>query len=563
MKKLKISEEEYEIRFANWIKMIIDLVKPTNLVFIGGRGTAKSTDIIAERSIDVIHEMPGAPLAFVSDTYVNLMTNIVPAVLQGWRRKKFHEDIHYVIDTAPPASFEKHYQRTINYKHTISTWNGAKFYLLSLDRPSISAGISVVHHFIDETKYALEKKMNKLTPTLRGDPVLFGHSQYYLGQTMCTDMPDPNVNENDWMLKLQKNMDVEQIIRIIQTALVVNDIHIELVNAKNEGKPTSNIEKNLERWTKRLGKIRRNSTFFYEVSSFANVDILTIQYFIRLLENLDIDEFKTSVLSIRPTLAKGARFYANLAPKHFYSDGYNYEYYDQFGLKDNIKQTSAGLKYVKHDEHLEAGFDAGNMMSLAIGQLSGNTYRVLKDLYALTPEWIEDLAKKFTDFFEPHKHKVLHLYYDRSANQYSKSKQDFATKLKYAIENKVDKDGKKTKTGWKVMLMSIGQGNITHAQEFDLMTTMMGERDRRLPILQIDMYECKTLKSSMELAKVKKDPNTKRIKKDKSSEKLPTKRLPLESTNMSDAFKYLICRKKWLAIASRKTAISMGSVDLR
>jgi hypothetical protein len=563
MKKLKISEEEYEIRFANWIKMIIDLVKPTNLVFIGGRGTAKSTDIIAERSIDVIHEMPGAPLAFVSDTYVNLMTNIVPAVLQGWRRKKFHEDIHYVIDTAPPASFEKHYQRTINYKHTISTWNGAKFYLLSLDRPSISAGISVVHHFIDETKYALEKKMNKLTPTLRGDPVLFGHSQYYLGQTMCTDMPDPNVNENDWMLKLQKNMDVEQIIRIIQTALVVNDIHIELVNAKNEGKPTSNIEKNLERWTKRLGKIRRNSTFFYEVSSFANVDILTIQYFIRLLENLDIDEFKTSVLSIRPTLAAGARFYANLAPKHFYSDGYNYEYYDQFGLKDNIKQTSAGLKYINSNEHLEAGFDAGNMMSLTIGQLSGNTYRVLKDLYALTPEWIEDLAKKFTDFFEPHEHKVLHLYYDRSANQYSKSKQDFATKLKYAIENKVDKDGKKTKTGWKVMLMSIGQGNITHAQEFDLMTTMMGERDRRLPVLQIDMYECKTLKSSMELAKVKKDPNTKRIKKDKSSEKLPTKRLPLESTNMSDAFKYLICRKKWLAIASRKTAISMGSVDLR
>ena len=36
--------------------------------------------------------------------------------------------------------------------------------------------------------------------------------------------------------------------------------------------------------------------------------------------------------------------------------------------------------------------------------------------------------------------------------------------------------------------------------------------------------------------------------KNKSSEKLPISRLPMFSTNMSDAFKYYICRKNYIRL---------------
>ena len=77
MKRLKINTEHSEVRYSNWISTLIDLMKPTNMYLYGGRGTAKSTDILAKRIVDVVYDMPGAPLAIVADTYVNLLTNIL------------------------------------------------------------------------------------------------------------------------------------------------------------------------------------------------------------------------------------------------------------------------------------------------------------------------------------------------------------------------------------------------------------------------------------------------------------------------------------------------------
>jgi len=569
MKKIKAPDSEIEIRYANWIKMIIDIVKPKNLAFIGGRGTAKSTDIIAERAIDICFDMPRAPFAFFSDTYVNLMTNIVPAVLQGWERKKWFEFNprngygHYVVDCQPPAAWPSPFIKTFDYKHSISTFLGNKFFLLSLDRASINAGLSVVHHFGDEVKYSREDRVSKLFPTLRGDALLYGHSHFFMGQTFCTDMPNPQQGEHDWILRLEKNMNRRQIVQIIQTALIVNDLNIDLINARQAGanpRSIAAIQSNLKRWLARLRKVRQNSTFFYVVSSFANADILTLEYFKNLFESLDFEEFKSSVLSIKAKLELNARFYGNLRPVHFYFDSYNYDYYDQFGLMDNISQNSLGLKHILHSQPLEAGFDAGNMMSLAIGQPSPpNVYRVLKAFHTLSPLWIRDLADLFLSFFLHHRHKVLHLYYDRSANQYARAKRDFASKLKHDIEH--TRDGKPS--GWHVILMSVGQANISHAQEFDFMNELMSNRNRALPSLLIDAHECRNLKSSLELAPLIKDGRG-NIRKDKSSERLAPHRLPSESTNFSDAFKYLLCRKHWLKLVQhRRTPSQVGDVRVR
>ena len=557
--KNKVTIQEADIRYSNWISTLVDLMKPANLYLFGGRGTAKSTEILAKRTIDVIYDMPRASFAFVSDTYVNLMTNIIPAILVGWEgRMNFKENYHFVVDVPPPDNWPKPIIKTFDFKHTISTFNGCKFFLTSLDRPSSNAGISVVHHFGDEAKYLQWDKLSKLFPTLRGDYALYGHSHYFMGQTFCSDMADPAIGESDWMLRMEKSMDKEQITRILQTAIVLNEINLELHFAQKNGEDPAkleNIRLKQARWIERIRKIRQDSTFFYIVSSFANADILTLKYFQNLLASLTFEEFKTAVMSIRKTLEKGARFYGALADKHFYADGYNYDYYDKFGIRDNVSQTSSGLKYIQSEKILEAGFDAGNMMSLVIGQENAGTYRILKGMYTLTPEWIRELGDKFIAFFEPHKRKVLHLYHDRSANQYRKTGRDFATQLKHDIE--YNRAGQRT--GWIVQLMNVGQGNISHSDEFNLMNIMMGEKDKRLPKLLIDKFECKELKSQMEITPMTKDAKGE-IKKVKTGDKLSPSRLAMESTNFTDASKYLLCRPKWLAIAKQKRGLTFSSL---
>lgn len=550
---MRVSREDGDLHFSNWVKADIMLAKPRDLFLYAGRGTGKSADILACRSEDIIRELPGASFVFTSDTYINLMTNVLPTIIGGWeQRYDFYEGVHFVVDEEPPANWPRPYSgRTFNYKHTISTYNGCKFFLTSLDRPSVNAGLSVVHIFGDESKYMREKKLNKLFPTLRGDPMLYGHSPYFLGKTFVSDMANPLVGEDDWMLRMEQNMNRQEIIKAIQCGKIVNEIELELYEAIADGvsdRTVKNIRAKLERWEARWLKARwtekgEGNTFFAMISSYANADILTSSYFDNLMKTLDFEEYKTAVLTMRKSLSNTEKFYPKLAEKHFYLDGYDYSLIDRYRIRDTISDNSLLLRYCDHDSALDAGFDAGNMLSLVIGQPKGlEEYRILKNFYTIPPKWVRDLGDQFVEYFKHHRYKVLNLWYDRAANSYHKVGEDMAGKVKQAIEK--DRFGKAT--GWEVKLMSVGQGNILHTEEYDLMNVMMEEGDRRFPRLRIDQFNCKELKSSMENAPVMRGSGNEKVKKDKRSENLPAHRLPMESTNMSDAFKYLMCRPEWL-----------------
>jgi len=560
-KTLKLNNSNTELRYANWLKMVIDLIAPKNLYLFAGRATGKTSDIMAERSQDIVFDMPRAPFALVGDTYMNLVTNVCKALFEGWQRKQWIEDIHYVVDKAPPTHFKKPYNRLISYKHTISVFNGCTFNLVSMDRPSTGAGNSYVHLFGDESKYLKKEKLNKLTPAIRGDYIRFGHSPYYRGQTFTSDSANPMHNEDDWMYDMEKAMNKKQILQILDCAFILNDIRKEHYIAFNEQNSVEleKVNKKLERWEERFRKIRKNSTFFYVVSSYVNADILTEEFFDDLYKDLEIEEYKISVLSIRSKLEPGAMFYGNLDKHHFFDDGYNYDYYDKFSLTETIKEISSGLRYVQHDQPLEAGVDFGNMMSMYIGQEQEHVDRGLKFFYTLSPEWIRHLADKFIAFFAPHQAKILKMRYDRAGNNYNEANEDLASKLKNAIQT--DEYGKPT--GWHVILESRNQRNVTHQEEFDLCVEMMGETNRNLPKLLIDKHNCREVKSSLEKAPLKRNSKG-MIEKDKSSEKtLPLKKLPMESTNPSDAFKYYICKPKYLAIVKNKNASHSYTAKIR
>lgn len=577
--KARKDDDNLDVKFSNWLAQVAALIKTKILIMILGRGSAKTTEIIAERVIDMAYDMPGAPIVWVSDTYANLQKNVLPSILEGLERKGYRQDVHFVLGKAPlvyseaekedlPPDIKEHfwkpYNKLASYKHTMIWFTGLNITFGSLDRPASLAGRSYVHVIGDEVKYFAEHKIANLLKAVRGYKVKYGNSVFYRGQTFTTDMPNPgNIGEHDWVLKQVNRMKKKAIMLILQTALVMNECLHEYVyfKQKNDKETAAKKFRTYQRWVERWTLTRKQkdaSTFFFVASSYVNADILTPEWFEDQMES-DLGDTETAVLSLKPSLASGERFYANLSENHFYEDGLDPVWTDRFGITDH--PDCRELKYLNLNRPIDMGMDFGNMMSMTIAQDKGREYRILKFMYTLSPDWIRELADNFIAYFKPHKEKKINLYYDRAGNNLKDVGQDLASDLKKNIE--YDRNGKRT--GWRVTLMSLNQGNIPQTEEYNFMQNLLAGNNRKLPKVLIDKYQCKPLKESLQLAKTKIRTNAKGFSittKDKSSESLPIHRLPMESTNPSDSFKYLMMRRSWRNIvkAFRQSNISSTSV---
>jgi hypothetical protein len=105
------------------------------------------------------------------------------------------------------------------------------------------------------------------------------------------------------------------------------------------------------------------------------------------------------------------------------------------------------------------------------------------------------------------------------------------------------------RTGWIVNLMSLNQATILQEEEFNFAKALLGETAKGLTKIKIDKFQCKCMKSSLELTKIKIKTaitGSKSIHKDKSSESLPMHLRPMYSTNFSDAFKYFVYRRSFV-----------------
>ena len=81
-KKLKILDD-VELRYSNWMAQLISVMMPWSLYWVAGRASAKTVQVLAERVQEGAHDCPGAPFAWVSDTYSDLHKNIIPSLLTG------------------------------------------------------------------------------------------------------------------------------------------------------------------------------------------------------------------------------------------------------------------------------------------------------------------------------------------------------------------------------------------------------------------------------------------------------------------------------------------------
>lgn len=579
-KKLKTTSDDVEVRYANWMAQLIAIVQPWSLYWIAGRASAKTVQVLAERVQEVAQDCPGAPFAWVADTYSDLHKNVIPSLIDGLSLLGWHPGTHYVINQEPPREWrQRMYNVCTDWKNTMTFYTGFNFTFISLDRAAIGAGRSYVGVFGDEVKYFPEEKFTNLLKAVRGFRVKYGDSVWYRSRTLTTDMPNPNhLGEYDWILKLARQNDKPRILLAMRAGFVYNDTKREYIARLQQAdelrarcrtdaslrpalaeaeRQTALARRTMLRWEQRWLKTRRGLSFFFISSSFVNADILGEDWF--------HDEFAEglegaacNILSVIPRLEAAQMFYCNLSMKNFYADGYLNDVIDRhpFGWE----QDSSALRYLDPGRPLEAGMDAGNMLSMVFAQQTGHVLRVLKELYTLPPQNVRDLADKFLQYFRPHRRKLLKLYYDRSMNNYSRTGADMATQIKRAIE--VDADGRRT--GWRVQLMSLGQGNISSNLEYRFFQELLpGHLEARLYRLLIDQHNCPCLKSEMEVtrtkAKADERAGTTQIVKEKTGDKLPIARLPRESTNLTDALKYLVLRPEVVKMWQGKGNVSGAS----
>lgn len=197
--KIKAPERKpyVDLQFANWFSQFCAMIMPRKLRIVAGRGSAKTTEIQVERLIEMVYDMPGAPVAWVADTFANLTANVLPMVFEALERKGFREGVHYVVEKQPPAFTEKEcadlqewlkphfwkpYNKIISHKRTIIFFTGLNITFGSLDRPASLAGRSYVHILGDEVKYFPETKIGNLLKARRGYRIQFGHSPLYMGK---------------------------------------------------------------------------------------------------------------------------------------------------------------------------------------------------------------------------------------------------------------------------------------------------------------------------------------------------------------------------------------------
>lgn len=581
-KKINSAGENVSVQYQNLFAQIISLIAPRKLYAILGRGSAKTTEIQVERLIDVIYDMPGAPCIWIADTFSNLTANILPGVLEGLERKGFHEGTHYVVEKEPPTFTEKEkaklpkwlkphfwkpFNRLVSYKRTIIFFTGTNIRFGSLDRPSTVAGGSYVYVFGDEVKYFKEAKIANLMKAVRGYRAQYGNSVFYRGVSFTTDMPNiANIGEDDWILKEQSNVNVPMITTVLKTGLVLNEANHEYAVAKQkwlQNKSNANLEecnnklRTANRWRVNWEELRKEKTaqtFVLIASSYVNVDILTESWFDDAIA-AQMNDFNTAILSCRPKLESGNRFYTALSERHFYFDGIDEKEYEKVELRG--VEDCRVLRYLNKNRSLELGVDFGLMCSMIVAQdnLSTNELRLVKFIHTLSPDFVPELAEKFRNYFAPMVNKSVKMYYDPSANSYKAVNRDFASELKQCIE--VDKLGKRT--GWRVTLMSVGKRAALQSAEYYFMQKFLSGDEPRVPKLLIDAYAAKGVKKSIENARTLIKNHI--VYKDKRSERLPVEQLFHKSTNASDAFKALLMRPTWVNILKDKKSLPSGIED--
>lgn len=502
-------------------------VYANTLASVAGRGTGKSTGVIAPRLSGCIVRMPFSNNGLLSKTYKQTQTRTLPAIKSGWSKLGFKEwdpkkGGHYTIGKRN-SHFPLPDEAPDDWEHVIHWFTGAIISMSSQDRKNDSNGLNLQSIHGDEAKLLdFEDLTESIMPTLRGMPQYKDFVEYRM-ITWTSDMP--TTPEAKWLFDFEQQCDQDTIELIIQNHLKLQHQNALLQTSNSESTRTR-AKYQINSINKELSILRKGLIHYAEASSFDNIDMLTPEYIEIQRRNLPDFVFETSILNKRPlALEAGQRFYPQLSKKNFYSD-HDYSYLDQFIELPGEKDNSLGDRDCNRNEPLDVVIDwGGKINSMLVGQedVTHNRYNILKEFFALQPENIYDLIEALNRYYCNHNERIINLYYDRNGNTHvANSKETYAElvqRLLYA-------------SNWIVDMRSFEE-NPGHRDKFEFINLALTGRDRRLPAIKINESNCPNLLIALYNTPIKIVNGE--LKKDKGSER-STAIPQQQATHITDCF---------------------------
>lgn len=512
--------------YQNIVQALVNIVDPNKLFVAAGRALGKTSQITSRRILRVAEEMPREVSIISHKSFVALFTNVIPTVLETFRsevtmpdgsvRPQLIEGLDYVVGEKDlPKHFQAPRYPLLYPERSIVFADGHVLQAVSIDRADSIAGRSVVHAFLEEMKYSDgEKVRTRIIPAIRTSRIGMGSdahkSHLHGGITGVTDMGRVSLGEFNWYQDYEKDTDQQLIADIVTLALEINKAQYNIYTGQNVAAAQNKIKK----WLPLLRRLQKSATMYLRASTFANRDVLGLEYFKTQREILTMSEFLSSICSIGDRNRDNLFFDLFEESKHTFDDSYKYSVIDKLNLKEAFTITAEHLKYYQPSEKLLLGYDPGSFSSVVAAQeeRKNNILRVQKEFFVYPPQDAADLAAQINAYYGPAARlRQIDLYYDRAGNKRNKEAQKDADtdakRLKRELEN----------YGWRVRLMNLGQATIFHWQHYRLWRRLMAEQERNVPRLRIDTNECPNLVSAMYCCK--KVPGSTPVELDKKPEK--------------------------------------------
>lgn len=498
----------------------VALVNANTTIIIAGRGTGKSTQCIANRTIEDIHAMPGACIALLGNTYTQVQERTLASTVSGWGQRGFLQDKHWKVGK-PLKGWGKPLYTPLEWDKCISTYTGTILVPVSLDRPGLANSYTFWEIIGDEAKmFDYEIMKEDILPTLRAPTHYFPNCPHQRGLFLTTSMP--SLPEGQWLLDFEKQQNPKLIEKILSLAEELEMVKVKCIMSKAQYTKEA-LQKEIDLREKDLNILRKNCTFYIEASTLSNIDILDFNYIITQKKLLG-DKFNTEILNIRPQ-GTNIMFYNGLGNKNFYS-AYDYAFIDNYSLLQTIPLDYRRDKDYNPNLPLLMGFDFGarfNGCVVCQDNRADFTFRVINNFYVENGGTIAEVVEKFNDYYGAVKYKMVYLYYDNTGNnRQGIVKQTPAEELETQL----------TALGWRVQRITKGGANLPHHKKYFLWEKILNDKDSKMPKFLMNKNNCDETICSMKYAGAIRGKDN-LIQKDKSSER-KISILPRYATHLSD-----------------------------
>jgi hypothetical protein len=500
----------------------------TTLVF-GGRAIGKTVGFQAPQAARNTTSMPRGNHGIASATYEKVLTDILPKLKKGWEMMGYYEDKHYFVRSWAPDNLRipKPYFAPELSKNIVHWYNGACNRLISVDRPSLFAGIDLDSLSLDEVRFAKKEAVSDLIKTVRGNVDIFGHIPGHHSILMTTDMPRDMAG--DWLFDFEDEVEEEKIQMIIKLQIKMQQLRHELTRARTK-RAQKAISNQMSYWQSEIEDLRKGLVSVQYASSLENVHVLGLDTIKQWKKTLSAEEFAITVLTEKRK-QYGRYFYSGLdIVKHGYT-ATRFDVYDELSNEGIINprwyDTQKDIDDRKPLE-LAGDFNAA-IVWLVVGQKLDDRLNITGSLYAKKPQKVKDLAKMFDYHYGPKKkanNKVI-FHYDQTAIG--------ANGMNYDTYIKTWKEALKD-LGWNVKENYYGAAP-THDARYKLYMSLLDETDMNTTNLAFNKNTNAKLIETLERTPVRRSGDS--FKKDKTSEY--SKVIPPEdATHGTEAFDGLV-----------------------